>query len=105
VTSIKVPTIWVETKGQSYVLTELHQTHNRLARLLVKIRDNADRSLAYPNLDTLFLTGATDELRGIVATYETLRHAATLLGCSKKTIAAVCIDEWVLIDVPAEVAS
>lgn len=95
-------TLTVATKEQSYLLAELNLTHGRLFRLLGKIRDHAVNSLEYSNLDTLFLMGSTRDLPECVATYEALRHAAKLGGCSREEIAAVCTTDRLIIEGPTQ---
>ena len=95
-------TLTVATKEQSYLLAELNMTHGRLFRLLGKIRDNASTSLKYVNLDTLFLMGAVRDLPECVATYEALRHAAKLGGCTREEIAAVCTTDRLIIEGPTQ---
>lgn len=92
-------TLLVATAEQSYLLSELHMTHGRLVRLLEKVRDNAARSLEYSTLDTLFLLGSTAQLPECVATYEALRHAALLGGCSREQVIAACVTDHLIIEV------
>lgn len=80
--------ITVETKEQSYILTELHETHARAARLLQKLENSIGVALERGQFDDVFLLNPCREVPEVVAELRALLQAARLSGCSRDEIAS-----------------
>jgi hypothetical protein len=91
--------IAVRTKAQTNILTELHETHHRVRRILAKIEHEARRATDTGWFDTPFLLNPCHELATAVAEERTLKQAAKLAGCSREEILSACVPGHVIVEV------
>ena len=83
------------SREQDYILTALQNASTRLRGLLKSIASEAAESLAYPNLDTMFLVGNTDRLRGLASEVEAFRDVARWVDCTTENVRAATAEEYV----------
>lgn len=91
--------VTVDTKEQSYILTELHEKHERVARLLQRLENSIGTALERGQFDDVFLLNPCRETPEAVAEQRSLLQAAKLAGCTHDQIRAVCIAGNVIVGV------
>lgn len=83
--------VTVQTTEQVYILSEIHETHASICRLLEKVERNAREAIDRDYFDTPFLLNPCAEVGFAVAEYRALRRAAHWAGCTREQIAEVCV--------------